>query len=172
MEELGVGPHDRKVVKPALEAAEEARNKHKGRDGIYCGAAIQLYNGTIIKGSNSLLMHASSSLILNAVKKLAKIPDQIHLLNNNVMDSISDLKGKILNRRNPSLDLGETLIALSVSATVNPAASHAVEQLGQLHNSEMHITHIPTPGDEAGLKRLGINVTSEPHFPSKDLFIT
>ncbi len=172
MEEVGASPFDRKVVKPAKEAAEEAREKNKGRDGIYCGAAIELNNGTIIKGYNSPLMHASSSLILNAVKKLAGIPDKIHLLNNNVLDSISDLKEKILNRKNPSLDLGETLIALSVSATVNPAAAAAVEQLRKLHNSEMHITHIPTSGDEAGLKRLGINVTSEPNFPSKDLFIT
>ncbi|MBD3413511.1 MAG: DUF1846 family protein [Candidatus Aminicenantes bacterium] len=172
MEEVNVSPMDRKVVKPAFEAAEDAKNENKGRDGIYCGAAIELNDGTIIKGQNSPLMHASSSLILNAVKKLAGIPDQMHLLNSNIMDSISDLKEKILNRRNPSLDLGETLIALSVSSTVNPAAAHAVEQLGQLHDTEMHITHIPTPGDEAGLKRLGINVTSEPHFASKDLFIT
>ncbi|MFW6140387.1 MAG: DUF1846 domain-containing protein [Acidobacteriota bacterium] len=172
MDEVGARPYDRKVVKPAREAAEEAKHKHKGRDGIYCGAAIELNDGTIIRGCNSPLMHASSSLILNAIKKLAMIPDQIHLLNKNVLDSISDLKDKTLNQKNPSLDLGETLIALSVSATVNPAAALAVEQLGKLHDSEMHITHIPTPGDEAGLKRLGINVTSEPHFPTKDLFIT
>jgi len=172
MEEAGVKSEDRKVVKPAMEAAEEARHKQKGRDGIFCGAALELNDGTIIKGCNSSLMHASSSLILNAVKKLAEIPDEIHLLNNQVMDSIGGLKEKILNRKNPSLDLGETLIALSVSATVNSAASLAVEQLSKLHNSEMHITHIPTSGDEAGLKRLGIHVTSEPHFPSKDLFIT
>jgi len=172
MEEAGVKPEDRRVVKPALEAAEEAKGKQKGRDGIYCGAAIELNGGTIIKGYNSPLMHASSSLILNAVKKLAGIPDKVHLLNNNVINSISGLKEKILNRKNPSMDLGETLIALSVSATVNSAASLAVEQLRKLLNSEMHITHIPTSGDEAGLKRLGINVTSEPNFPSKDLFIT
>ncbi|MFO7980651.1 MAG: DUF1846 domain-containing protein [Candidatus Aminicenantes bacterium] len=172
MEELGVKPEDRRVVKPAIEAAEEARYQQKGRDGIFCGAAIELNEGTIIKGCNSPLMHASSSLILNAVKKLAGIPDEIHLLNKNVMDSISSLKEKILNRKNPSMDLGETLIALSVSATVNPDASLALEQLNKLHNTEMHITHIPSSGDEAGLKRLGINVTSEPNFPSKDLFIT
>jgi uncharacterized protein (UPF0371 family) len=36
----------------------------------------------------------------------------------------------------------------------------------------MHITHIPTPGDEAGLRKLRLNVTSDPHFATKDLFIS
>jgi len=172
MKEAGVKPEDRRVVKPAKEAAEEARIKHKGSDGIFCGAAIELNEGTIIKGYNSPLMHASSSLILNAIKKYAGIPDQVHLLTNHVLDSIGSLKEKILNKKTPSLDLAETLIALSVSSTVNSAAALAVEQLSKLKNTDMHITHIPTPGDEAGLKRLGINVTSEPNFPSKNLFIS
>jgi uncharacterized protein (UPF0371 family) len=34
------------------------------------------------------------------------------------------------------------------------------------------MTHIPTPGDEAGLWRLGVNLTSDPNFSSKDLFIS
>jgi hypothetical protein len=29
-----------------------------------------------------------------------------------------------------------------------------------------------TPGDEAGLRRLGVNLTSDPNFSSKNLFIT
>jgi hypothetical protein len=33
------------------------------------------------------------------------------------------------------------------------------------------MTHIPTPGDEAGLKRLGLNLTSDLNFSTKDLFI-
>jgi len=36
----------------------------------------------------------------------------------------------------------------------------------------MHSTHMPTPGDEAGLRRLGLNITSDPNFSSKSLFIT
>jgi uncharacterized protein (UPF0371 family) len=30
---------------------------------------------------------------------------------------------------------------------------------------------MPTPGDETGLRRLGINLTSDPVFASKNLFI-
>jgi len=34
----------------------------------------------------------------------------------------------------------------------------------------MHLTHMPTPGDETGLRRLGINLTSDPAFASKFSF--
>jgi len=34
---------------------------------------------------------------------------------------------------------------------VNPAAQMAVEKLKELAGCEVHMTHIPTPGDEAGL---------------------
>ncbi len=33
------------------------------------------------------------------------------------------------------------------------------------------MTHIPTPGDEAGLRRLGVNLTSDPEFASKSMFM-
>jgi uncharacterized protein (UPF0371 family) len=65
----------------------------------------------------------------------------------------------------------EALIALSISATTNPAAQRAMEKLSELKGCEVHITHIPTPGDEAGLRRLGVNLTSDPSFATKDLFI-
>ena len=35
---------------------------------------------------------------------------------------------------------------------------------------QAHLTHIPTPGDEAGLRKLGVNLTSDPLFASKYLF--
>ena len=57
-----------------------AERRGKGNDGIFCGAAIELADGTIVTGKNSPLMHAASSLVLNAAKHLAGIPDSIHLL--------------------------------------------------------------------------------------------
>lgn len=171
MHSLDAGPEDRLVVSPAREAAHEAREKGKGNDGVFCGAAIELNDGTIVTGNNSPGMHASSSVVLNAVKKLAEIPHQMHVLAPNVMDSINNLKHGILNSKTTSLDLEETMIALSVSAAANPSALIAMEKLRDLRGCEMHITHIPTPGDEAGLRRLGINVTSDPYFPTKNLFM-
>jgi uncharacterized protein (UPF0371 family) len=82
------------------------------------------------------------------------------------------MKANILNTSHLSLDLEETLIALSISATANTAAQPALEKLKELQECEMHITHIPTPGDEAGLRRLGVNLTSDPNFSSRNLFIT
>jgi len=163
---------DRTVVQPAQTAARDAVERNRGNEGIYCGAAIELPDGTIITGSNSPLMHAASSVIIHAIKNLAGIPDKIKLLPPNITDSIRKLKTEILAEKNVSLDLEEALIALSISATSNPAAELALAKLKDLHGCEIHMTHIPTPGDEAGLRRMGVNLTTDPNFSTNDLFIT
>ena len=170
MKDLGVGPADRRVAAAAVEAARAAEAAGKGSEGITCGAALELADGTIVTGKNSPLMHAASSLVLNAAKRLAGIPDGIHLLAPHVTGALSHFKKDILGSRVVSLDLEETLIALSISAAVNPTAEAAVEQLKRLRGCEAHLTHIPTPGDEAGLRKLGVNLTSDPQFASKYLF--
>ncbi len=172
MNELNVRPENRRVVESARQAAVEAQRKGKGNEGIFCGAAMELRDGSIVTGKNSHLMHAASSLILNAIKHLAEIPDKIHLLSPSIIESIGNFKSDVLSKKAVSLDLEETLIALSISATANTAAQLAMEKLRELRSCEIHMTHIPTPGDEAGLRRLGVNLTSDPNFPSKNLFIT
>ena len=170
MEALDVEPTRRPAVAPARQAADDAQRAGKGNKGIFCGAAIELHDGTIVTGRNSPLMHATSSLILNAIKHLAGIPDQLHLLAPTIIESIANLKSDLLQSRSISLDLEEALIALSISAATNPTAQLAMEQLTRLRGCEVHLTHIPRPGDEAGLRRLGVNLTSEPNFASKNLF--
>jgi uncharacterized protein (UPF0371 family) len=170
MESLGVTPLDRRVVQPARDAAREAQETGKGNQGIFCGAAIELHDGPLVTGKNSPLLHATSSLVLNAIKVLAGIPDQIHLLAPNILASIGSLKNDILNAKTMSLDLEETLITLSISAATNPTAQLAMSKLTDLAGCEVHLSHIPTPGDEAGLKKLGVHLTSEPNFSSKNLF--
>ncbi|HSA33911.1 MAG TPA: DUF1846 family protein, partial [bacterium] len=170
MKDVGANPTDRTVVMPAQKAAEEAKQKNKGNEGIFCGAAIELGGGMIITGNNSPLMHAASALILNAVKHLARIPKEIDLLTPTITGSIASLKKEIYCGRAASLDLAETLIALSISATFNPSAAVALEKLKELRGCEVHLTHMPSPGDEAGLRKLGVNVTSNPEFASKYLF--
>ena len=68
-------------------AAEKAQRDERGDEGIYCGAAIELTDGTIVTGNNSPLMHAASSLVLHAIKHLAGIPAKIHLLPPSITDS-------------------------------------------------------------------------------------
>ncbi len=171
MNQLGAKVEDRKVVIPAREAAREAEKKGKGNNGIFCGAAIELNDGTIITGKNSPLMHASSSLVLNAAKHLAGFPDRMYLLPENIIDSVTHLKKDILKGKMVSLDMDETLIVLGISALFNPAAKMALESLKSLRGCEVHLTHIPTPGDEAGWRKLKVNLTCDPEFSSKSLFI-
>jgi uncharacterized protein (UPF0371 family) len=170
MEDLGVKEENRKVVAPAREAALQAQSCGKGHAGIFCGAAIELADGTIVTGKNSPLLHAASSLILNAAKHLAGIPDSMHLLPPAITESLGRLKKDVLKGREVSLNLDETLIALGISASGNPAAQAAVEKLSELRNCEVHITHMPTPGDEAGLRKLGVNLTSDPGYSTHTLF--
>jgi uncharacterized protein (UPF0371 family) len=171
VEYFNLQPESRKVVLPAREAAARAQKENRGNEGIFCGAAIALKDGAIVTGSNSPLLHAASSLVLNAIKHLAGIPEKIKLLPDYIMNSVRSLKTEILDEKTVSLDLEETLIALTVSATTNPAAQLAMEKLKELRSCEVHMTHIPTPGDEAGLRRLGVNLTSDPNFSTKNLFI-
>ena len=172
VQDVGIAPEDRCVVQPARAAAERAEARGKGNEGVFCGAAIELKDGRIITGCNSPLMHAASSLVLNAAKELAGIPDGMHLLPPNITESISRLKSEILHDKKASLDLDETLIALGISAISNPAAEMALKKLKELKGCEVHVTHIPTPGDEAGLRKLGVNLTSDPEFSTKSLFVT
>jgi len=172
MEELGVKLTDRVVLEPARKAATDAEAKGKGNEGIFCGAAIQLNDGQIILGKNSKLMHAASSLILNAAKVLAHIPDEILLLSPHIINQITKLKEGVLNAESESLDLEECLIALAISAATNHTAEIAMQKLGELKGCQMHMTHMPTPGDEVGLKRLGVNLTTDGKFSSRNLFVT
>ena len=171
VKDFNMGLDYRRVIEPAHQAALDAQKGDKGNEGIYCGAAIELKDGSIVTGSNSPLLHAASSLVLHAIKHLAGIPEKIKLLPPNITESVRSLKTQVLNEKTLSLDLVETLIALSISAPANPAAQLAMEKLTDLRGCEVHMTHIPTPGDEAGLRRLGVNLTSDPNFSTKDLFV-
>jgi uncharacterized protein (UPF0371 family) len=171
LEELGIKPLDRVVVGPARQAAAEAASAGKGFQGICCGAAVELPDGAVAVGKNSALLHASSSLVLNAIKQLAGLPDKLHLLPPAITQSIGAMKENLLRKKNPSLDVEEMLIALSISAMSNPAAQMAMEKLPELRGCEVHLSHIPSTGDEAGLRQLGVNLTSDPLFPSQDLYV-
>jgi len=172
VKECSLEPEYRKVVTPAREAAVAAQEQNKGNEGIYCGAAIELKDGTIITGNNSPLMHAATSLTIHAIKHLAGIPDKLKLLPDYITESVRSLKTEILKESAVSLDLEEALIALAISAKTNPAGQMAVEMLKELRDCEVHMTHIPTPGDEAGLRRLGVNLTTDPNFSTKNLFVS
>ncbi len=171
MEVLHIKPEDRNVVELARRAAAEAEEQEeKGNEGVYCGAAIELKDGSIVTGKNSPLMHAASSLVINAVKQLAGVPADIHLLAPSIIESVAKLKKEVLGQKAVSLDVQETIFALGISVTANPTAHLCVEKLKELRGCDVHSTHIPTPGDETGLRRLGVHLTSDPSFATTNLF--
>ncbi len=169
MDKAGVRSEDRSVVLPARKAAEDCKKKGKGNKGYFCGAAIELPDRQIVTGKNSPLMHAASAAIINAIKHLAGIDDKVHILKPEVMGDLSRLKKDILSMTSESLTLDEILVALSISAHTDSSAKKALSMLRDLSGCELHITHLPTPGDEAGLRRLGINFTTDA-IPSSSLF--
>ena len=172
MDSLSLKTEDRVVVEAARRAAEEAQIQGKGKAGgkIVSGAAIQLKDDRIVTGRNSDEMHAAAAMVMNAVKTLSGIPSQIPLIGPNIIQSIAHMKQDILKVGYTSLNLDEALIGLAISSTTNPAAQIAMEKLNELRGCEVHMTHMVTPGDEAGLRRLGCRFTSDPYYASNALF--
>ncbi len=180
MKELGLGPEYRRVVPAAREAAQAAQLAQAARDpaatvhGVdtaFCGAALELPSGQIVTGKNSPLLHAATAAILNGAKQMAGVPDSIPLLSPLVIESIARLKKDVLRGKNASLDVDEVLIALSIGAALTPMVQTCLDRLRDLRGCQMHLTHVPSPGDEAGLRKLGINLTSDPAYASKRLFV-
>jgi uncharacterized protein (UPF0371 family) len=161
MQQVGVKVTDRPTVPAGREAAERAKELGKGNRGVYCGSALQLADGTIILGMNTPLMHAESAAILHAVKHLAGIPAEIDLLPESLIRNIAILKKNILGSKSESLNVEEVLIALSISAAQSPASEVCLRKLEQLAGCEFHTTHVIGKGDENGLRRLKLNVTTD-----------
>ena len=155
MKKAKVHEKDRAVVAPALERAKET--------GLPA-AAMELPDGRIITGKTSDLLGASSALLLNALKALAGLPDDLHLIAPEVIGPIQHLKVDHFGNRNPRLHTDEVLIALSISAATDPTAEKAMEQLVKLRGCQVHSSVILSAVDEKTFKRLGVNLTCQPRF--------
>jgi len=161
---------DRPVVPAARQALDMAITQNKGIGGVVCTAAIELPDGRIVTGHNSALMHAASSVILNALKALADIDQKTDLIPKTVVQSVTTVKRDILLGRGVSINLDEMLICLAMSAAIDANANKALSLLPSLKGCEMHLSHIPSSGDSSGLRKLGLHVTSDPKFPSTNVY--
>ncbi len=169
MEQLELRPEDRKVVMPARERA--ARLKEETNKNEVCSAiAMELNDGTILTGKGSDLMDATAAVLLNAVKYLAKISDEIYLISPVILEPIISLKSKTLGDKNIALNSEEILIALSIGAVTNPTAQVAMEKLSLLKGCQAHSTTILSRNDEQIFNRLGIDITSDPEYPTESLY--
>jgi uncharacterized protein (UPF0371 family) len=155
MKKAGVTANDRKVTIPALQKA--------ALTGLPA-AAIELPDGRILTGKTSDLLGSSSALLLNALKALAGIDPELHLISPETIQPIRHLKVDHLGNRNPRLHTDEVLIALSICAATNDDAEKAMEQLENLRGCEVHSTVMLSQIDEKIFKRLGVNLTCEPNF--------
>jgi len=161
MNQVGIDASFRKVVKPAMDKAEASGTP---------AAAIELPDGTIVTGRTSNLLGASAAVLLNALKHLGGIDDKYLLLPVEVIEPIQKLKTENLGNRNPRLHADETLIALAISATTDPMAKLAMDQLTKLCNCEAHVSVIVSSVDKTVFRKLGINLTCEPTYATKKLY--
>ena len=161
MRKADLSVEDRVVVSPALEVAERTGKP---------GAALELPDGSIVTGKTSDLLGPSAAVLLNALKLLAGIDDDVHLLSPDSIEPIQTLKTRHLGSVNPRLHTDEVLIALSVSASSNPDAALALEHLRSLRGCDAHITTILGSVDEGIFRNLGVLATSEPKYWKKALY--
>lgn len=169
MEEVGAHIDDRKVVVAAREYAEYKRNIDESFDNVVV-VAIELPDGRIVTGRNSDRMAAAAAAILNAVKVLAGMADEVHLIAPHVLKGIQDLKKDVLRQEKISLNIEEVLNALTVSASTNPSAELAVRKLKELRDCKAHCTAILNDKDEQLLGDLGIDVTCDPEYSTNNLY--
>ena len=169
LEKVNVKPEDRTVVIPAREYSEKLRQEADRQD-VYPVVALQVLDGTIITGKSSDLMCASAAAILNAVKHMANIPDEMLLISPVILNPIIKLKTETLGGINVSLGLEEVLSALAICAVTNPTAELAMEKLSELKNIQAHSTTIISQDDEQTFRKLGIQITCDPEYPSQNLY--
>ena len=161
MKKTGISLDERPVI-----AAAKAKAEETGEPAM----AIETGKDTLVTGKTSLLMGAGAAAMLNALKSLAGINDDIHLLSPAVIEPVQELKVKYMGNHNPRLHVDEVLIALSVSAATNPLAKLALQQIPKLKGMEAHATVILKEQDESVFKKFGINITCEPKYQTKKLY--
>ena len=161
MNKVGVDTSFRQVVRYALNKAEETGDP---------AAAIELPDGSVVTGKTSNLMGPAAAALLNALKKLGGINDEFLLLPPVVIEPLQKLKIENLGNHNPRLHADEILMALAISATTNPVAALAMEQLHKLKGCQSHISVIVSSVDKNIYRKLGIELTCEPVYERKKFY--
>ncbi len=160
MSKLDLKVEDRKVVNYAREYSAQ-----KGCPA----AAMELPDGSIVTGKSTPLLGCDSAMMLNALKKLAGLPD-VKLISPSALEPIQKLKTTSLGDFVAQLHIDEALIALSVSASVNPMAELALKQLPNLRGCQVHVTVIPPHVDAKIFRKLGVDATSEAVYATKRVY--
>lgn len=169
MEGLNLKPEDRTVVMPSRNYSSKLKETAQKNDACPV-VAIELTDGTMLTGKGSDLMNATAAATLNAIKHLAKIDDELHLISPAILEPIVNLKTKTLGSRTPELSCEEVLTALSICGVTNPTAQAVIDKLPLLKGAQAHSNTILSKNDEQTFRELGIDVTSDPEYPSQNLY--
>jgi uncharacterized protein (UPF0371 family) len=161
MQKAAISTEERKAVTASLLKQEVTGQP---------AAAIELKTGEIVTGKTSDLLGAMAAALMNALKVLAGIDHDLHLISPESIQPIQTLKIDYLGSSNPRLHTDEILIALSTSAASDPSARLALEQLPKLKGCEAHSTVILSSVDEKVMKRLGLNLTCEAVYETKRVY--
>ena len=155
LKQASLSPNDRLVVKHAL-----VREESTG----HTASAIELADGTIVTGKSTDLMNSAAAVLLNALKEMAGINHKEHLISPEALAPITELKKQYLHSNDTRLHCDEVLTALSISSATNENAKKAMQQLENMKHLEMHSTVLLSEVDENIIRKLHINLTSEPKF--------
>ena len=159
------------VAAPSLAIASDPALSYEytGRGNL----VAVISNGTAVLGLGNIGPLAAKPVMEGKCllfKAMAGISKEENLISPQIIDAITKMKRDVLRGRGVSLNIDEILICLAMSSTMNENAEKAMTMLPNLTRAEVHFTHIPSAGDMIGLRKLGINVTSEPKFPSKNVY--
>ena len=161
MKELNISVENRRCVAAAIRKSEEYKTPV---------VAIELKNKKIITGKKSSLLSSSAAAIINVLKHYAKLPDELDLISVSLINPIQELKKDKLHSSSSRLNLLDVLIALAITASTNPAAELALNQLEKLKGAELHSSVMLSSEETNTLKKLRINVTMEPVQNNKLLY--
>ena len=157
-----------KVTDDAIRSIDVARQTAK--DYGYPTVALELPNGTIVTGKSKKIITASGAVILNALRTLAGLGDDFDIITDDILLPIVSYRTNILKSHCTLLTVDDILVALSICSAKNEKAKKALAKLTELKNCDAHSTYILPSSEENTLKKLGINVTSDPVFASNNLF--
>lgn len=171
MDDLNLKESDRNVVPAAREHLSKQKfSGHINDKETLTSVAIELDDGAILTGKKSCILNATAATLLNSIKYIAGIPDEVHLLSPVIIEHIINLKENMLQSKSVALSCEEALIALTISSTTNDTAKVAMSKLPQLAGTQMHSTSIVSKNDEQTLRKIGIDITCDPVFPTENLY--
>lgn len=169
MQQLNLKEDDRLVVPVARKYLELLKGKFENSEG-FSVVSLELDSGEILTGRSTNVMDATAAVVLNAIKHLAHISDNIHLISPVVLEPIKELKRQTLRSKTTALSCEEILIALSISAATNPTAQVAMDKLTELRNCRAHSTTILSLSNEETFRKLGIDITSDAEYATDNLY--